>query len=844
MRPELGTTELQFAFICPLPAGMHARPASLLAEVSNRFRSDFVLTNLRNQRQANTKSVLSIIAADIRNGDRCSVQVNGEDDRAAQAALRNFVDEILPSCDVPIAQAPHPNQGRIPRILQKAGVLAYSGVPASPGITRGAVVVVNSGLVPGAISEHTSNDPREELARLQFAMHTVSDRIRKKINEVDAVGRAMLKADLAMAEDVLLAERLGEQISRGKSAGYSVIESVQYFGDLLRQSGSDYLRERATDLHEISFQILEQLHGQVIKKFLDTTLEGASIVVAESLGPQQLLAFDRHWLKGIVIEQAGTTSHALILARSLGVPVVVDIKNACKILSGASEVIIDGNRGLVIVSISPIVERYCERESKIVSQRQALLIAQSGAAALTPNDRRLEVAANVSSVEEATLAFQSGADGIGLFRTEMIFLDRKQAPSEDEQFAIYSKIARLANTRPVIIRTFDFGGDKTVDYLNLPQDKNPFLGYRGARIYADHHDLLQTQLRAILRASVYGTLKIMVPMISSLKEIRAFKNELANAQRELEVRSLSFKRGIPVGVMVEVPSVAFIIDQLCPELDFFSIGTNDLAQYFFAVDREAPGAGELCNVLDPAFIRFLEYIVHQVHKAGKWVGMCGEMAADIRHLPLLLGLGFNEISVPARNIPELKNSLRHLSAGDCKRLLAQITACGEISEIQELLDSTESVVGKLPLLCEQLILLESDSRTKEEAIQELVDAFYLAGRTHDRGELEQAVWAREAVYSTALGYGFAAPHCKTDAVAANSIGVLRLKKPVDWGAADHEPVRMVILIAMREQQTANGHMQVFSELARKLMNEEFREGLLALQDAPKMMQYLCEQLAL
>jgi len=845
MRRELSTTDLQFGFTCPLAAGMHARPASLLAEVSNTFRSDFVLTNSRNQRQANTKSVLSIIAADIRNGDLCSVQVSGEDDRAAQAALRNFVDEILPTCDVPVAQAPPPSQDGIPRILQKSGVLAYSGVAASPGIARAAVVVVNSGPVLDAISEHTSNDPREELARLQIAMHTVSERIRKKIAEVDAVGNAILKAHLAMAEDVLLAERLGEQISRGKSAGYAVIESVQYFGDLLRQSGSDYLRERAADLQEISFQILEQLHGtQVIKQFQDTALEQPSIVVAERLGPQQLLAFDRHWLKGIVIEQAGTTSHALILARSLGIPVVVDIKNACKILSSASEAIIDGNRGLVIASISPIVERYCERESKIVSQRQALSISQSGAAAITLDGRRLEVAANVSSLEEATVAFQSGADGIGLFRTEMIFLGRKQAPSEDEQFAIYSEIARLANGRAVIIRTFDFGGDKTVDYLNLQQDKNSFLGYRGARIYADHPDLLQTQLRAVLRASVYGTLQIMVPLISSLEEIRAFKKELGNAQRDLEVRSLSFKRDTPIGVMVEVPSVAFILDQLSPELDFFSIGTNDLAQYFLAVEREAPGIGELCNVLYPAFIRFLEYIVDQVHRTGKWIGMCGEMAADIRHLPLLLGLGLHEISVPARNIPELKNAVQHLSTDDCKQLLAQITACREISEIQGLLDSAESVIGKLPLLCEQLILLESDSRTKEEAIQELVDAFYLAGRTHDRRELEQAVWAREDLYSTGLGFGFATPHCKTDAVTANSIGVLRPKSPINWGAADQEPVRMVILIAIREQKAAHNHLQVFSELARKLMNEDFRERLLKMQNAATILQYLAGELSL
>lgn len=845
MPPELSSAALQVAFTCPLTSGMHARPASLLAEVTNTFHSDFVLTNLRNQRQANAKSVLAIIAADIRNGDRCSVQVSGTDEKAAHGAIRNFVEAILPTCDVPIAEASSESQAGVPRVLQNAGVLCYPGFPASPGIARGAVVVLNSPVVTHDIDEHSSADPNEELARVQLAIKAVRNRIQRKITKSNALETGVLEANLAMADDVLLAENIAEQIACGKSAGHAVRESGKYFASLLQHSGNEYLRDRAADLQEISFQILGELHGTAIPKpFEEKALDGPSIVVAETLGPQQLLAFDQRWLKAIVIEHSGTTSHALILARSLGIPAVVGVKNARAVLSTTDEVVVDGSRGLVIPRNSPAVERYYEREVKLFSRRQAFSMTKSGLAAVTKDGKRLEVAANASSGEEVTLALQNGADGIGLFRTEMIFLERKLPPSEDEQFALYAQAARVANGRPVIIRTLDVGGDKTLDYVDLPVDRNPFLGYRGVRIYGEHRDLLQTQLRGILRASIHGNIQIMVPMISSLEEIRAFKQELAAAQQHLQKQSISFKADVPVGIMIEVPSIAFVLDQLCSEVDFFSIGTNDLAQYFLAVDRENPRVAPLFNVLHPGFIRLLQQIVDQIHRAGKWVGMCGEMAGDSRYLRLLIGLGLDEISVPARNVPELKSAVRHLSTNDCTQLLRYASACRQVSEIQALVESNESLDQALPLLSQDLILFDSDSRTKEEAIQELVDNFYVAARTRNRRQLEQAVWAREEVYSTGLGFGFATPHCKTDAVSANSIGVLKLNHPIDWGATDHEPVRMVILIAMREQNGANGHMQVFSELARKLMNEEFRQRLLTIQNASTMMQYLSQELTL
>jgi phosphoenolpyruvate-protein phosphotransferase len=842
MPPELSSTALKFAFVCPLSAGMHARPASQFAEVANNFRSELVLTNLRNSREANTKSVLSVIAADIRYGDRCSVHVWGGDEESAYAAIRRFVEETLPVCDLPIANTSSSNRGGIPRVLQAAGVTCSVGSPASPGIAYGKVVRVSPMSLPKAVSQETVVDSEHELARLELAMAAVRARIRQQLsNSSSPLGNAVLQADLSIANDVVFAERIEEHVSRGKSAGYAVVEAGGYFADLLRHSESEYIRERATDVEEISVQILEELYGPDLQQTIPELRE-PSIIVAESLGPQQLLACDQRWLKGIVLEHSGKTSHALILARAHAIPAVVGVKDVRSQFSAGQEIVVDANRGLVISRFSTAVQRFYTREKQTLDRQKGLGKEDFSGPASTQDGKLIEVAANASTEEELNLALQNGADGIGLFRSEMNFLERERPPSEEEEFAIYAQAARLFIERPVIVRTFDLGGDKSARYLNLPRESNPFLGYRGVRLYAEHTDLLRTQLRAILRASAYGRIHIMVPMISSLEEIRRFKDELASAKQELERENIAFRSDTRIGIMVEVPAVAFSLDQICSEVDFFSIGTNDLAQYFFAVDRDNSKVAGLSNVHHPGFLRFLKQIADDLHAAGKWVGMCGDMASEMRHLPLLLGLGLDEISVPASEIPRLKRAIRQYSAADCSSLLNQAMRCREASEVGQLLASVQPRLSAEPLLSEELILLDSDSRNKEEAMQELVDNFYIAGRTEDRQGLEDAMWAREAVYSTGLGFGFATPHCKTDAVTANSIGVLRFRQPINWGAVDSEPVRMIIFIAMRGPQVDNDHMQVFSRLARKLMNEDFREHLLAITDSHHMVRYLGEQL--
>jgi fructose-specific PTS system IIA-like component len=823
---------------------MHARPASLLAEVSNGFRSEVTLVNARNQKRANCKSVLSIIAADVRNGDRCSLYVNGIDDTAAHAALRKFTQEVLPSCDDSQPPAVSESKPKLPRALQNSDSGYYFGSVGGPGIGKGTVVVARSRSLPRSFAEHTRAVPTEELKRLQLAMGAIRERIKKSIRRSTDLGSALLNAHLAILDDVSLGHFLTEQVSRGKSAGYAVVESAKYFSGILRQSENGYLRERAADVEEILAQVMEELYGTTDQDaVVQPNLLGPSILVAETLGPQQLLDLNSHLLKGIVLEQSGATSHALILARSLGVAAVTGVPNACALLSGAPEAVVDGHRGLVITPVTPAVEEFYRRELEVHSRRQTFLAKKATTLAVTHDGQRLELGANASSLEEVRLAFASGAEGIGLFRSEIALFQQKEIPSEEHLFSLYADVVRAAKARPVLFRTFDIGGDKKLPFLDLPRETNPFLGYRGARIYGEHHELLQTQLRAVLRASLHGRVQVMAPMISSLHELRAFKRDLAEAKQYLQDRNIPLAERVPVGMMIEVPSTAFILDQLCSEVDFFSIGTNDLAQYFLAVDRENFKVAPLFDVLHPGFVRLLKLIVTEIHKSGKWVGLCGDMAAERRNLPVLLGLGVNELSAPPHTIPELKNAVLGLSTVTCKEIVDRISSASEPREILALLESVRPNDSPLPLVSEDLIKLESNSRTKTEAIQELVDVFYIASRCNDRQQLEDAVWAREEVYSTGLGFGFATPHCKTDGVAANSIGVLKLNHAIDWGAADHEPVRMVILIAMRELSSASDHMQVFSELARKLMNEDFRERLLTFHDASAMRKYLCGELS-
>jgi phosphoenolpyruvate-protein phosphotransferase len=835
------STSLQIEFACPLPSGLHARPASQLAAIANQFAAECMLTNQRNGLDANGKSVLGLIAADVRYGDRCVLRISGPDEMAAHTTLRQFVGETLPRCDVPLAETARETGASKPaRVLQAANVPYISGIGVSRGIGLGKVAIARKMHLPEKVASTNNGTPQHELERVREAVTAVRHRIGEKLKySITPTGTAVLQADLAIAGDVFLLQKLTETIRLGKSAARAVVETGEFFMQLLGNSQNEYIRQRSADIEEICVQLLEEL-GET-PRLPAVEFREPSVLVAETLAPQQVLELDRTWLKAIVLEHAGATSHAVILARSLGIPTLAGVRNARTILGPDTEVVVDANRGFVLPVVSGPVQRFYEHEQKTLERRQRAISRDARQSAITADGKVVEVAANVSSGETA-VALANGADGVGLFRTEMIFLGRDQAPSEEEQFAIYAEAARAAAGQPVIIRTFDVGGDKRIPYLNLPWEENPFLGYRGARIYAEYNELLQCQLRAILRASMAGTVQIMAPMISSFEEIVEFKSAVDQAKQSLRQSHVVFRDAVKLGMMVEVPSVVYMIEQLCAEVDFFSIGTNDLSQYFFAADRGNPRVSALFTVRHPAFLRFLREIVQQIHRAGKWVGMCGEMAADARNLPLLLGLGLDEISIPGADVHRFKRAIPGWKATDCAAVLEQAVICTTAAEVDELLSSQPRHDAPLPLLNEDLVQLASTSSSKEEVIKEMVDTLYVSARTDDRELVEDALWAREAMGSTSLGYGFAIPHCKTEAVTANSICVLRLKEPIPW---DHgERVNMIVLLALREADVTNIHMQIFSLLARKLMSEDFRHHLLSAPGAHHITSYLSAQLGI
>jgi phosphoenolpyruvate-protein phosphotransferase len=835
---------LEYAFECPLRYGLHARPAGRLAEVASRFTAEVVLTNARTGAAANAKSALAIVAIDARHGDPCRLKCTGGDAAAAHAALRDFVLTALPQCDEPLPEAIVEGVVALPRALRQTGGRWLAGTPICAGVGRGAVLLLTGSTLPTDLAHLGAGSPAQEREKVRRAIAAVCATLEAKLAaRPSPVAAGILSAHLSIASDVALAERILQSVAKCQSAGQAILAAAAFFTSRLTAAESLYVRERAIDVEDISLQLLEQVYGEHFQA-PEVRLARPTVVVAETLAPRQLLALDRRFLKALVLERAGTTSHAVVLARAFGIPTLTGVAEVHSRLREGLEVVVDADLGVVITEIDAPVARYYVREERRRRRREERLARHAHGPAVTRDGQRLEVAANIGTAEEAAPAFAQGAESIGLFRTEMLFLDRSAPPSEDEQFAVYAEAARVAGDRPVILRTIDIGGDKPVPYLELPPEANPYLGCRGVRLYPRHRDVFLAQLRAILRASAFGRLWVMVPMVSEPDEVRWVKARLEEARAELAAAGVAFDPNLPLGIMVEVPSVALVLDQVAAEVDFLSVGTNDLTQYLFAADRDNDRVSALHSPRHPAGLRLLARIAAEARAQGRWLGLCGEMAANPLDLPLLLGLGLDEISTSAPGIPALKSAIARHSAADCRALLERALACRNTAEVEGLLIAFQAGVATVGLLDPDLIALDCDCESKEETVQELVDALYAAGRTDRPLAVEEAVWEREATYATGLGNGFAVPHCRTDAVRANSIALARLARPVAWGAPGDRPVECVILLAVREADPDETHLKIFSKLARSLMHDEFRARLLAAPDADAVLQRLAEELGI
>ncbi len=829
---------LELTFTCPLQNGMHARPASALEEIARGFISDITLLNRRTGRNANARSILSIVGADIRCGDSCVLTVSGTDEELAMAALGDFVRHTLPRRETQISeQKTNVAERFLPRCLRDTGATLRRGVPLVEGIGRGRLVRVSGLRMPQELAKTGVADVAGEQERIRRALAELIEWYGSRAAIAErGVERDVLIAHRSLARDEEFQSCLFNAVQAGRTAAGAIVMAEEQFTGLLALSANPLLRERVIDIRDVCGQLLQRVYGNLPDRIL--ALREDSIVMADWLTPCQILSLDERFLKGLVLSEAGSTSHTIILARSFGIPTLAGVEETLAIPEG-DEAVLDGDSGVLVTNLTEQARRYYALEQQRQQGRAAVLSKYANSPAATRDGHRIEIAANAGTVEEVAKAFTAGAEVIGLFRTEMLFLDRSTAPSEVEQYEIYRKVLEAARGRTVIFRTIDIGGDKPLGYLNLLPESNPFLGCRGIRIYPEFEVLIRNQLRALLRASAHGPMKIMFPMIATVDEARWINRLVTEERKRCSDEGKCFDAKLSLGAMIEVPSAAFVLKELCAEFDFFSIGSNDLLQYTMAADRTNSRVATLYDPCHPAFLRLIRQIVATVRRAGKWIGLCGEMGADERLLPLWVGMGFYEISATAPAIARMKAAVAQLNYSDCSRLCDKAVRCADS-------DALKSVLGRhlerrgLPVIAPELVATDFDASNKEEAIKRAVDQLYVHGRCNQPRLLEDDVWKRESHYTTGFGNGFALPHCRTNHVTASSIVVLKLRSPVPWDAADNVPVKVVILLAIREGGSMNEHMKMISQLARQLMHEPFRDSLEREQNPEALCRLLME----
>jgi fructose-specific PTS system IIA-like component len=729
---------------------------------------------------------------------------------------------------------------QLPRLLDRANAELLRGTSVVPGIGRGRIVRLNTLVIPEALLHEPASSPDAVIAQLDEGLRVLDQQYDEQLAAGSGgVAAAVLEAHQAIARDPALHEYLVATARQaGGSAAAAIAAAEAHFSAMLVDSGSLLLRERALDIRDVCNQLFNQIYfgGEHHER---TRLTTDSVCIADNLTPGEFLALDRNFLNGLVLSHSASTSHTIVLARSFGIPTLTGVAGLGNPALDGREVIIDADLGVLVTEETPAVRRYYELEDARLAGRHERLSQSANKPAATSDGCRLEIGANIATAAEAAPAFAAGADGIGLFRTEMLFVNRDDPPGEEEQFEEYRQALAAASGKPVIIRMLDIGGDKPVPYLRLPKEENPFLGFRAVRMYPEFHSLVRTQVRALVRASAFGQLKVMVPMISRLDEVAWVRQVIIKEQARCAAAGIAHDPVMPIGAMVEVPAMAFQLDHFCRVLDFFSIGTNDLLQYFLAVDRTSDRIAGLYEPMAPAFLRLLKKIVDDIHQAGRWVGVCGELGGLARALPLLVGLGVDELSMAAPGIATTKAAVHELIAGSCRTLLDQAITCESEGDVDRLI-GTFNGRRPVPLLSPDLMLLDADCATREEAIKTLVDQLYITGRTDDPREVEAAVWQREQVYSTGFGHGFAIPHCKSDAVKANSLAILRLQQPVAWESLDGKPVSVLVLLAIRESDRATSHLKILATLARQLMHEGFRERLVGEQNPDALCRILLE----
>lgn len=564
--------------------------------------------------------------------------------------------------------------------------LIYNGIVGSEGIAIGRALVYKKD-TPSIGMEHIDDaDIAEELARAERALSQTAGQIRgireetaDKFGEEEA---AIFDAHLLILEDPELVDGIRELISAEKlNAAHAAAVMTDRLAELFSSIEDEYLRERAADVKDVGERLVRNLMGVSVRDI--GHLDEDIILIARDLTPSDTAIMDKQHVLGFATDVGGRTSHTAIMARSLEIPAVLGLGNISGTVSDNDMVVIDGIEGKVAVNPDEHTLLDYRRKKEKYGEYKKGLSSLIGLASETLDGRRVEISANIGGPSDADAVLRYGADGVGLYRTEFLYMDRDHLPGEDEQYEAYAAVAERLDGKPLIIRTLDIGGDKKLSYLPMEEEMNPFLGFRAIRLCLDRKDIFKTQLRAILRASVNKNVRIMFPMISSVDELREARKVLEEAKRELSSEGKDFDRDIQCGIMIEIPSAAMTADILIREADFFSIGTNDLCQYTLAVDRMNEKVGGLYQPYHPGVLRLIKNVIEQSHRAGKWTGMCGEMAGDPAAAVLLLGLGLDEFSMSAGSILAVKNVIRSVTMDEAEKIASHALTLETSAGIRE-----------------------------------------------------------------------------------------------------------------------------------------------------------------
>lgn len=659
--------------------GLHARPAKVLVNLAKQFRSNISIQHMA--KRANAKSMVSVLTLGVVRGSEVTVQADGEDEEKAiteiEAAILSGLGDNDSAPETEPAQVKVEAPVKISQATETFEPNVIRGVGAAPGIAVGPIfhfqqveLDLDNGDMPTSDGQI---DLPEALTRAKAQLTELHQQMTDKKLGNEA---AIFEAHRELLDDPALIEAVQARVTIGQSPIKAWKSTIDENAANIAALKDPLLAARADDLRDVGKRVLRLMLGLSEKGVSMPTTP--VVVVARELSPSDTASFDPERVLGFGIVEGGPTSHIAILARALGLPAIVGVDESMLALPEKTPVILNGNDGTLTVNpAADVLERAKLAQHRWLEYRR---FAQEHASqpAITQDGQRVDVTANAGSIADAAEALHMGADGIGLLRTEFLFLERTTAPSEEEQFNVYRAIAETMKTLPVIVRTLDIGGDKPLPYIQLKPELNPFLGERGIRLCLNRPELFREQLRAILRAAPSGNLRIMFPMVSDITELRLARAVIEELRRELDAPP------VQIGIMIEVPSAALMADVFAPEIEFFSIGTNDLTQYTLAMDRGNSALASKHDGLHPAVLRLIAMTIDAAHKYGKRADICGELGSDAAAVPILLGLGMDELSVSIPSVPTVKAQVRSLKISELQTLAREALNCSTAQEVRQL----------------------------------------------------------------------------------------------------------------------------------------------------------------